>query len=117
MRKLLSVSILFTGVWLSLCGCGAQSKASGHVRPVIAALESYHRDHNAYPTNLTQLSPTYLKGDLKKFLEGHSEVGILWSLQYERLSAHDYELWFRGAHHDAKYKNGKFVSGSTSYFR
>jgi hypothetical protein len=63
------------------------------------------------------LSPTYLKGDLKKFLEGHSEVGILWSLQYERLSAHDYELWFRGAHHDAKYKNGKFVSGSTSYFR
>jgi hypothetical protein len=117
MRKLVSNSILFTGLLLFLSGCGARSQSAGHVRPVIAALESYHRDHHAYPTNLAQLSPAYLKGDLKKFLEGHSGVGILWSLQYQQLSSHDYQLWFRGAHHDAQYKNGKFVSGSTSYFR
>ena len=62
MRKVIFISVLSTALLLSLYGCGARSKSSGHVRPVIAALESYHRDHNAYPTNLTQLSPDLSQG-------------------------------------------------------
>ena len=122
MRKLIFLSVSLAVLLLYGCGlvapeAAARRKASGHVQPVLTALENYHRDHKAYPTNLAQLSPDYLKGDVKKFLEGHSDVGIVWSLQYERVNPSDYELWFRGAHHDAKYQNGKFVSGGTSYFR
>jgi len=44
-------------------------------------------------------------------------MGRLWYLDYERLNETEYELWFRGVHHDAGYKNGKFIDGGTYYFR
>lgn len=116
MRKFVFFSIAITGMWLLLSGCGllapattARSKAYLHVRPVISALEKFHHDRSVYPTNLVQLSPAYLEGDLKRFLEGSTDAGRVWYLDYERLHAHEYELWFRGVHHDAGYKNGKFI--------
>ena len=93
----------------------ARVKASSRVKPVIAALDVYHREHGGYPATLDELRPRYLSADIP--LEEKTERGVRWGLHYKRPAPDAYELLFEDAYSDALYKNGKLVSATSNPFR
>jgi len=88
MMKLLLLSVVF----LSFMGCASapsrKAQAASRVKPVIAALNSYHKETRDYPQQLEELRPRYLSANVRYF--DSTNAKHIWRVQYTRIDNNKY---------------------------
>jgi hypothetical protein len=87
-------------------GCmeGYVWRADLAVRPVVRAVEAFKNQTGKLPANLSEL-PEQKRGNRGLKLEGSSNVGLIWSINYENRS------------NDVYYENGKRRDVGFNLFR
>jgi|SRR5882724_969057 len=118
------VCFLVTGCTFFMPKTTARVVARPYVKPVLAALDAYHKSHNQYPKTLVELRSGYpqaLKG-LESVYDGalfeRVEGGYIdWSIGYKLETPQSYLLTFQRGPCDAAYRNGKLVSSSSNPMR
>jgi len=108
MKAILPIILIFV-----LVGCASapspQAEATSHVRPIIVALQAYHRDSGDYPQQLDGLRPNYIRADLLFY--NNTDTKDIWYCSYDRVDPNHYSLQFYTSPcSEAIYKNGKFIS-------
>src|SRR5437899_5464748 len=113
--------LLVTGCTFFMPNTTAHVVARPYVKPVLAALEAYHKSHNQYPKTLVELRSEYPKvlegldslydGALFEKVEGGY---IDWSIGYKLETPQSYLLTFQRGPCDAAYRNGKLVSSDSN---
>ena len=96
-----------------LVGCASapspKVEAASHVRPIIAALQAYHRESGDYPQQLEGLLPHYLRADA--LFRNNTDAKHIWHFFYDRVDQNHYSLQFvTSPCSEAIYKNGKFIA-------
>lgn len=109
MRATLSIIPLFM-----LVGCAStpspQAEAASHVRPIVAALQAYHRESGDYPEELAGLRPQYLPADVLVY--DNSNARHSWFLHYQRIDQNHYMLYLDSTPcSQAVFKDGTFTAG------
>lgn len=114
--------LLFCAVPVLICllplGCrqGYVWRADLAVKPVVQAIETFKRQNGRLPTGLSELPERKGEsGGLK--LEGSSDVGLVWSINYENRSNGTYVVSFNHVHYDVYYENGKRRDVEFNFFR
>jgi hypothetical protein len=128
MRTTLSIVLLSLVV-----GCASdpspRAKAISLAKPIIAALQAYHRETGDYPRQLGELRPRYVQNDMHFYVstDGKSS-GLVYPLPYkdgkyvalcyQRLSQGHYELYLNTPPcSQAVYIDGEFMAGYGPVFR
>ena len=98
--------------------------ARPYVKPVLAALEAYHKSHNQYPKTLDELRTEYPKalegleskydGALYEKTEGRY---IDWTIGYKQETPQSFLLSFQRGSSDASYRNGKLIWSDSNWMR
>ena len=104
------VLLLCAGALIVCClpvGCRAVYvwNADRAAKPVIRAIDAFKSRTGRLPTTLSELTETNRGKALK--LEGHSNVGLVWSVNYRNNSNDSYVVTFNHVHYDVRYENGK----------
>jgi hypothetical protein len=102
----------------------ARIVAKPYVKPVLAALEAYHKSHDQYPKTLDELRSEYPKAleGLQSMYDGtlyEKVVGDFgyWTFSYKRETLQSYLLSFQRGATDASYRNGKLISADSNWTR
>jgi hypothetical protein len=96
-----------------LVGCASapspRAEAASHVKPIIAALQTYHDDSDDYPRQLDELRPHYIRADVP--FHDDTDAKHIWYCFYDRVDQDHYSLQFYTAPcSEVIYKNGKFIA-------
>ena len=102
-----------------LVGCASapspQTKATSRVRPIVVALQTYHRDTGDYPQQLGDLRPHHVRADVAF---DNWDVEHIWHIYYQRVDRNNYALQFYTPPcSEAVYKNGKFIAAYGPAFK
>ena len=120
-RRLIPVVlVLIAGILAALIPAGCRAayawSADRVTKPVIEAIEAYKTLTGRLPATLSDLSA--LPGAQKALkLEGHSDVGLVWSINYRNMSNGTYVVSFNHVHYDVWYTNGKRDDIRFNFFR
>jgi hypothetical protein len=119
-----AVCLLVTGCTFFMPKTTARVVARPYVKPVLVALEAYHKSHNQYPKTLDELRTEYPKaleglqssdnGALFSKIEGEY---CLWTFVYKQETPQSYLLNFQRGPCDAAYRNGKLVWSDSNPMR
>lgn len=119
-----AVCFLVTGCTLFMPETTARIVAKPYVKPVLAALEAYHKSHNQYPKTLDELRfeyPKVLEGLESKYdgtlfakVEGRY---CEWTIDYKQETPQSYLLGFQRGACDATYRNGKLLWSDSNWMR
>lgn len=119
-----AVCFLVTGCTFFMPETTARIVAKPYVKPVLAALEAYHKSHNQYPKTLDELRSEYPKalegleskydGTLFRKVEGRY---IDWTIDYKQETPESYLLGFQRGACDAHYRNGKLLWSDSNPMR
>jgi hypothetical protein len=118
--KTMTMKAILPIVLLSvLVGCASppspQTEATSRVRPIVTALQAYHRDTGDYPQQLGELHPRYARADVPF---DHSDENHIWRIFYQRVDRNNYALRFNTPPcSEAVYKNGTFIAAYGPAFK
>ncbi len=114
--------LLLCSAFLLVCllpvGCreGYVWRADLAVGPVVRAIEAFKGRTGKLPASLSEL-PEQKGGGRGLKLEGSSDVGLVWSINYENRSNGTYVVSFNHVHYDVYYENGKRRDVEFNFFR
>ena len=97
-----------------IVGCASapspQAEATSHVRPIITALQSYHRESGDYPQQLDDLRLHYLQANVP--LYDNRDAKHHWVLIYQRVDQNSYKLFVDSTPcSQTVFKDGTFIAG------
>lgn len=84
----------------------AKASARSHLRPVVAAIESFKAGAGRVPDSLEELQS---RQQAKLVLAESTEDGGVWSIVYKKKAPTSYEVSFHHVHYDLYYEDGKEV--------
>lgn len=98
------------------CRQGYIWRADSAVGPVIRAIDVFRSKNGRLPASLSEL-PERKDGNESLKLEGSSDVGLVWSINYKNNSNGTYVVSFNHVHYDVYYNNGKRTDVQFNFFR
>jgi hypothetical protein len=98
----------------TLIGCSPKWNAKRHLRPVVHEIESFKKKEGRAPESLDELQAK--SGKSLKVVE-LSDVGLIWSIKYEKKSAQSYKIGFHHVHYTLYYADGEETGWNFNPFR